>query len=83
MEIINNYNAICVTVQFFATNAFLLIFIEIRRTHQKSLGNRSENLIPQTSQTFLRSSDTNFVEKVAKTFLSADISLYKLNKYHY
>ena len=32
--------------------------------HQTALGSRSENLIPQTSQTFLRSSDINFVEKV-------------------
>ena len=47
--------------------------------HQKTLDSRSENLIPQTSQTFLRSSDTDFVEKVTKAFLSADISLYKLN----
>ena len=31
--------------------------------HQKALGSRSENLIPQTLQTFLRSSDTDFVEK--------------------
>ena len=33
----------------------------------------------QTSQTFLRSSNSNFVEKVTKAFLSADIPLYKLN----
>ena len=50
--------------------------------HQKASGGRSENLIPQTLQTFLRSSDTDFVEKVTKTFLSADISLYKLNNTH-
>ena len=30
-------------------------------------------------QTFLRSSDTDFVEKVTKAFLSADIPSYKLN----
>ena len=36
--------------------------------HQKALGSRSENLIPQTSQTSLRSSDSDFVEKVAKHF---------------
>ena len=47
--------------------------------HQKALGSRSENLIPQTLHTFLRSSDTDFVEKVTKTFLSAAIPLYKLN----
>ena len=50
--------------------------------HQKALGSRSEELIPQTSQTFLRSSDTDFVEKVAKAFLSIDIPLYKLNNTH-
>ena len=50
--------------------------------HQKALGSRSENLNPQTSQTFLRGSDTNVVEKVTKAFLSADISLYKLNNTH-
>ena len=50
--------------------------------HQKALSSRSENLIPQTSQTFLRSSDTDFVEKVTKAFLSADIPLYKLNSTH-
>ena len=50
--------------------------------HQKALGSRSENLIPQTLQTFLRSSDTDFVEKVTKSFLSADIPLYKLNNTH-
>ena len=47
--------------------------------HQKALDSRSENLIPQTLQTFLRSSDTDFVEKVTNAFLSADISFYKLN----
>ena len=50
--------------------------------HQKALGSRSENLIPQTSQTFLRSSDTDFVEKVTKAFLSADIPFYKLYNTH-
>ena len=50
--------------------------------HQKGLGSRFENLIPQTSQTFLRSSDSDFVERVTKAFLSADIPLYKLNNIH-
>ena len=50
--------------------------------HQKAPGSRFENLIPQTSQTFLRSSDTDFVERVIKAFLSADIPLYKLNNTH-
>ena len=35
-----------------------------------------------TSQTFLRSSDTDFVGKVTKAFLSANIPLYKLNNTH-
>ena len=51
--------------------------------HQKALGSRSENLIPQTSQAFLRSMrNTNFVVKVTKAFLIADITLYKLNNVH-
>ena len=50
--------------------------------HQKALRSRPENLIPQTSQTFLRSSDTDFVVKIIKAFLSADIPLYKLNNTH-
>ena len=50
--------------------------------YQKALSSKSENLISQTSQTFLRSNDTNFVEKVIKAFLSADIPLYKLNNTH-
>ena len=50
--------------------------------HQKALGSRSENLIPQTSRTFLRSSDTDFVQKVTNVFLSADIPLYKLDNTH-
>ena len=31
--------------------------------HQKALGSRSENLIPQTSQTFLRNSDTILLKR--------------------
>ena len=50
--------------------------------HQKALDSRFENLIPQTSQMFLRSSDTDFVEKVTNAFLFADILLYKLNNTH-
>ena len=50
--------------------------------HQKALGSRSEDLIPQTSQTFLTSIDTDFVEKVTKVFLSADIPLYKRDNTH-
>ena len=48
--------------------------------HQKALGSRSKDLIPQISQTL--SNDTDFVEKVTKTFLSADIPSYKFNKTH-
>ena len=50
--------------------------------HQKALDSRSENLILQTLQTFLRSSDTDFVKKVTKAFMSTDIPLYKLNNTH-
>jgi len=38
--------------------------------------------MPQSSQTFLRSSNSDFVEKVTKAFLSANIPLYKLNNKH-
>ena len=69
-------------MRFLGTNAFLLILIENTPKHQTALSSRSENLIPQISQTFLRSSDTDFVEKVAKAFLCADIPLYKLNNTH-
>ena len=69
-------------MRFLAKNALLLILIEIRRNIKKALGSRFENLIPKTLQTFLRSSDTDFVEKVAKAFLSDDIPLYKLNNTH-
>ena len=50
--------------------------------HQKALGSRYEDLIPQTLQTFLRSSNFDFIEKVTKGFLSADILLRKLNNTH-
>ena len=83
MESFNNqlYCNLCNCVVS-CNNAFLLILIENTSKHQKALGSRSENLIPQTSQTFLRSSDTDFVEKVTKAFLSANIPLYKLNNTH-
>ena len=58
---------------------FLVDYHQNTSKHQKALGSRSENLIPQTSQTFLRSSDTDFVEKATKAFLPANIPLYKLN----
>ena len=41
-----------------------------------------ELLISHTSQTFLRINNTEFVENLTKTFLSADIPLYKLNNKH-
>ena len=46
--------------------------------HQTALGNRSELLAQHTLQTVLRSSSTNFEEKITKAFFSADIALYKL-----
>ena len=41
--------------------------------HQKAFCSRSENFIQQTSQTILKSSDTDFVENVTKAFLVLDI----------
>ena len=61
---------------------FLVDFHQNTSKHQKALGSRSESLISQTSQRFSRNSDTYFVEKVTKAFLSADIPLYKLNNTH-
>jgi len=49
--------------------------------HQKALS-KSELQMPQSSQTFLRSSNSDFVEKVSKAFLSANIPLYKVNNKH-
>ena len=40
--------------------------------NQKVSGSRFEQLIPHTSQTILRSSNTNFGVKVTKAFLSAE-----------
>ena len=67
MESINNqlYCNLC-NCAVFCNKRF---FVDCHRNtskHQKALGSRSENLIPQTSQTFLRNSDTNFVEMVTK-----------------
>jgi len=42
---------------------------------QKALS-RSELQMPQSLQAFLSSSNSDFVEKVSKAFLSADIPLY-------
>ena len=83
MESINNqlYCNLC-NCAVSCNKRFLVDSHQNTSKHQKALNSRSENLIPQTWQTFLRSSNTNFVEKVTKAFLSADIPLYKLNNTH-
>ena len=83
MESINNqlYCNLCNCVVC-CNKRFLVDSYRTTSKDQKALGSRSENLVPQISQTFLRSSDTDFVEKVTKKFLSADIPLYKLNNTH-
>ena len=83
MESINNqlYCNLC-NCAVSCNKRFLVNSHQNTSKHQKALGSRSENLILQTSQTFLKSSDTDFVEKVTKAFLSADILLYKLNNTH-
>ena len=83
MESINNqlYCNLCNCAVSY-TKRFLVDGHRNMSKHQKALGSRSKNLIPQTSQMFLYS-DTNFVEMVTKAFLSADIpSLYKLHNMH-
>ena len=50
--------------------------------HQKTLDSGSELLIPYSSQTFLRSSNINFVKKITKAFLFSHIPLYNLNNKH-
>ena len=78
-----NYITICVTMRFSCNRRFPVGSHRNTSKHQKALGSKSEDLIPQISQTFLRSSDTyDFVEKVSKAFLSADNPLYKLNNTH-
>ena len=82
-ESINNqlyYNLCNCSVS--CNNRFLVGSHRNTSKHQRELGSRSENFIPKTSQTFLRSSDTDFVEKDTKAFLSADIPLCKLNNTH-
>ena len=80
MESINNqlYCNLC-NCSVSCYKRFLVDSHQNKSKHQKALGSRSENLIPQTSQMFLRSSNIDFVEKVTKAFLSANISLYKLS----
>ena len=65
----------------FCNKHFLAEIHQNASKHQKALGDRSQLLVPHTLQMFLRSSDTNFVEKIIKAFASADIPLYKLNKH--
>ena len=43
---------------------------------------RSNQQMPQISQTFLRRSNSDFVKKITKAFLSAEFSFYKLNNKH-
>ena len=82
-ESINNqlYRNLCYCTVY-CNKRFLVDSHQNTSIHQKALDSRSENLMPQTSQTFLRSSDTDFVEKVTKAFMSTDIPLYKLNNMH-
>jgi len=77
-----DYIALGATVQFLCSKRFLVDSHRKTSKHQKALGSRFEQLIPHTSQTFLNSSDSDFVEKVTKALLSADIPLYKLNNKH-
>ena len=83
MESINNqlYCNLC-SYAVFCNKCSLVHSHRNMSKYRKALGSRSKNFVPQTSQTFLRSSDTDFVEKVTKAFLSADIPLYKLNNTH-
>ena len=62
----NNYQLYCNLCNCAVTcnKLFLIDSHQNTSKHQKAFGSRSENLIPQTSQTFLRSSDTDFVGKV-------------------
>ena len=73
MESINNqlYCNLCNCAVFY-NKRFLVDSHRNTSKHQYALGSGSENLILQ----FLRSSDTDFVEKITKAFLSANISLY-------
>ena len=50
--------------------------------HEKAIDSRSELPFSHTLQTFLMSSNTDFIKKVTKAFLSVDIPLYKQNNKH-
>ena len=65
MESINNqlYCNLC-NCAVTCNKRFLVDSYQNTSQHQKAIGNRSENLISQSSQTFLRSNDADFVEKV-------------------
>ena len=71
MESINNqlYCNLCNCVVS-CNKRFLVDSHQNTSKHQKALGSRSENLIPQALQTCLRSSDIDFVEKTTKALLS-------------
>ena len=79
MESINNLYCNLRNYAVSCNRYFLVDFHRNTSKHQRALGSRSENLIPQAPKTFLRNSDTDFVEKVTKAILSANIRLYKLN----
>ena len=65
------------------TVSCLLKLIEILYVQTpKSVRQQISATIPHTFQTFLRSSNTDVVEKLAKAFLFADIPLYMLNNEH-
>ena len=83
MQSINNelYHNLC-NCAVCCNKRFLVDSHQNTSKHQKALGSRSEDLIPRTSQTFLKSNDTDFVEKVTKAFLPPDIPLHKLNNTH-
>ena len=83
MESINNhlYCNLC-NYAVSCNERFLVDSYRNTSKHQKALGSKSENLIPQILQPLLRKSDTNFVEKVTKALLSANILFYKLSNTH-
>ena len=62
-------------------NELLLKVIEISQI-PNAFGCRSKLLLPRTLQTFLRSSNTDFMKKITKVFLSANILMCKLNNKH-
>ena len=75
-------NGFCEAVRVSCNNRFLVESHLNMFKHQITFGITSELLIPYTLQTFLKSSNTDFAEKVTKAFLSSDIALCKLNNKH-